>query len=436
MMTRLRQITAWIQNKITHWLHIDLTKKSQRNGYYLIVEIFFATFLSAAASFNAAYAIRLGAADENISFMTSIPALIAVIISIPAGKILQNTSRKKSLLVYALGIHRSGYLLIVFAPFLQRLGLNSGALVTWMLILFMLPAQFFNIGFTSLTATIIKPEQRAAVFSFRNQIFFAVSALGAFLFGFWLDAVVFPLNYQIMYAAGFLISLISLFYVKKLELPERPKTEQKPLKETVSLQQRFHNLIKDFRDNPQFLRFNINTLLMDFGMWAIAPLFTIYYVNDLGATESWLGLLTTLGSLANIFGFGLGRKFVNRLGRTKVLFYTALLRPIYPLVVAFFPNLTAIILVSAITGILMPGLSLSHYSLMLDSTPNDKRDQFTAYYTMFQNISVFIAPLIGAAVLQLAGYKITFLIFGFIRLLGGLMWRILPVTQPEVNEKE
>ncbi len=433
----LKKIQSWLQNTITHWLHIDLTKKSQRNGYYLIVEIFFATFLSAAASFNAAYAIRLGAGDEHISLMTSIPAIIAVLISIPAGQMLQRSSRKKTLLVRALALHRSGYLLILIAPFLSAFNLNRGAVVAWVLILFMLPAHFFNIGFTSLTATVIKPAQRAAVFSLRNQIFFAVSSILSFLFGIWLDAIIFPLNYQIMYGFGFLVATVGLIYLNRVEVPEQPKTEApQKKKEPLSLKQRISLLANDFRDNPQFLRFNINTFLMDFGLWAVVPIFTVYYVNELGAGESWLGLLATFGSLTNIFGFGVWRKILNRHERKKVLLFTALMRPIFPIVVAIFPNLTAIMIINTVLGLVMPGLGLSHYSLLLDATPNDRRDQFTAYYTMFQNVSVFIAPLVGAAVLQLVGYRATFVIFGIVRLIGGLMWRILPVIDPEEEKQK
>lgn len=430
----LKNIQFRIQQRLTHWLHIDLNKKSQRNGYFLIIEIFFATFLSAAASFNAAYAIRLGAGDEHISYLTSIPALIAVLISIPAGKWLQNTRHKKTLLVRALAIHRAGFLVILLAPYLTFFNLNHGAIVAWILIAFMLPAQFFSIGFTSLTATVIKPGQRAAVFSFRNQIFFAVSAICSFLFGLWLEAIVFPLNYQVMYAVSFLIALLSVFYLKKLEIPEQQRSTPATDKKQKNIRKRITTLFTDFRENPEFLRFNINTFLMDFGLWAIAPLFTVYYVNQLGANESWLGLLATFGSLANILGFGLWRKIINRHGLKPVLLFTSLLRPIYPMVVAFFPNLTAIIIVSAVTGLLMPGLSMSHYSLMLDATPNDKRDQFTGYYTMFQNLSVFIAPLVGTLVAQWLGYRVTFFVFGVMRLAGGLMWRFLPVK--DLNPQE
>ena len=433
------QTPALLQKKFTQWLHIDLTRKTQRNGYYLIIEILFATFLSAAASFNAAYAIRLGAGDEQISFLASIPALIAVIIAIPVGTWLQRTAGKKSLIMRSLALHRAGFVIIALVPFLSSLNLNRGTMVVWLLILFTIPAQVFNIGFVSLTATVIRPEQRAAVFSLRNQIFFAVNSLCSFLFGLWLDTVVFPLNYQVMYFASFLLSLVSIFYLMKIEFRERaytslkaqPAEKPKTKLPALNVRQRILKLVSDFRASPTFLRFNINTILMDFGLWAVIPIFTVFYINELKATEGWLGLLAATGSITNIIGFGIGRKLITRYGRNKVLFYTSLLRPLFPLVVAIFPNLTAILILNMALGILMPGLGLSHFSLMLDATPDERRDEYTAYYTMFQNISVFVAPLVGALIYSLVGYTITFLIFAAVRLLGGLAWFVFPLRELE-----
>ena len=432
-MNNFKKVQSGIEKTITHWLHIDLSNDSQRNGYYLILEIFFATFLSAAAAFNSAYAIRLGAGDEQISLLTSIPALFAVIISIPAGRFLEKSTKRKTLLLRLLFIHRLGYLAIVFVPFFQALNLDTGSLVVWTLILFTLPAHVFNIGFTALSAKVLHPNQRGAVFSLRNQIFFAVSSICSFLLGFWLDAIIFPLNYQLMYGVTFLIATISLIFLNKLDVPEDRKSDGKKKKREPI---RLKTLIEDFRQNPQFTRFSINTFIMDFGLWAIIPLFTVYYVNELGATESWLGLLGAFGSVTNIIGFGVWNRIVNRYGRDKVLLFTSLLRPIFPFVVAVFPNLTAIMLVNAVTGLLMPGLSVSHYSMLMDAIPNDRRDQFTAYFTMFSNASVFLGPLVGAAVAQVADYRVTFLIFGGLRLIGGLMWRFLPVNVKAQEELE
>lgn len=427
-LTNLIQVSS-LKELLLRFLHLTTETTDQRNAYYMVVEIFFSTFLNAAATFNAAYAIRLGASDAQISYLTSIPALIAILISIPAGNILQKTARKKNLIIGSLALHRAGYILVALVPWLQFLNISQSMLVVIFLIIFMVPIQFYNVGWTSLTAVLIKENQRTAVFSLRNQIYFTVNGISAFLFGLWLSAVAFPLNYQIMYLFTFGLSVISLIYLMKIEIPnteDKPKSNQEK-RTPKSIKKRVANTITELRANPQFLRFSINTFVMNFGLWAIAPFFTIFYVKELGASDAWLGILIAFNSVANIIGFGLWRKLIQKYGRKKILMFTSLLRPIYPIIVALSQNLPAIIIVSAVTGLLMPGLNLSHYNLLLTITPGDRRDEFTAYYTTFQNISVFLSPLLGALVILWVGYPITFLIFAGVRLLGGLMWRILPI---------
>lgn len=427
-LTNLIQVSSF-KELLLRFLHLTTETTDQRNAYFMVVEIFFATFLNAAATFNAAYAIRLGASDAQISYLTSIPALIAILISIPAGNILKKTAQKKKLIIGSLALHRAGFVLVALVPWLQFFNIPQSTLVVIFLILFMIPAQFFNVGWTSLTAVLVKEDQRAAVFSLRNQIYFTINGVCAFLFGLWLSAVAFPLNYQIMYLFTFGLSIISLIYLMKLEVPDKERKSKiiKERRTLKSIKKRIVATIDALKANPQFLRFSINTFVMDIGFWAIAPFFTIFYVKELGASDAWLGVLIAFASVANIIGFGLWRKLIQKYGRRKILMYTAMLRPIFPIIVALSQNLPAIIAVSAATGLVMPGLNLSHYNLLLTITPDDHRDEFTAYYTTFQNVSVFLSPLLGALVIRWVGYPITFLIFAGVRLFGGLMWRILPI---------
>ncbi|NSW53645.1 MAG: MFS transporter [Anaerolineae bacterium] len=421
-----------LEQRLLSFLHINKENRDDRNAYYMVVEIFWATFLGAATAFNAAYALRLGSSDEEVNFLTSIPALIAILVSIPAGRILQKAAHKKRLVMSSIALHRMGYLLIALVPWLKFLNLPQSTLVVVMLIVFTIPAQFFNIGFISIQAEIISEERRGAVFSMRNQVFSAVRAVAVFLLGLWLDAVVFPLNYQLMYLVTFLICLLSTWYLVKLEVPERksapaPAVDIPTRKQQKPLGQRIQETLGDLRQNPQFLRFTINTFVMDIGLWAIIPLFTIYFVNDLGATDAWLGTSNAAMSVANIIGFSIGKLIMQRFGRKKTLQYLSLLRPVYPLVVGLTGDLTAILVISTITGVIMPGMDLSHYSLLLTITPPDKREEYTALYSTILNVSVFVSPLIGTAIAAVLGAATTILIFAGVRLIGALMWTIFPI---------
>ena len=145
-------------------------------------------------AFNGAYALRLGATNEDIGLLTSLPSLLAVLISIPVGRFLQTRVRRKPWIVYSLLMHRAGFLLVALVPFLKLLGLNlnSGTLVVAVLILISAPASFFNIGWIPMLADVIPEDRRAAVFSARNITANATTSVCVFLFGQWLNRADFP----------------------------------------------------------------------------------------------------------------------------------------------------------------------------------------------------------------------------------------------------
>ncbi|MBN2047380.1 MAG: MFS transporter [Anaerolineaceae bacterium] len=428
------------QDLLWHYLQVDMERENDRNAFYLIVEIFWATFLSAAAAFNSAYALRLGASDQSISFLTSFPALIAVIVSFPAARILRNSSNKKRLLMNSLFLTRLAYVLVALAPWFKFLPINPGVLVVIFLILGAIPGQLFNIGFIPLQAEAVSEESQSAVISLRNQIFSAAHSICVFLFGLWLDAVIFPLNYQLMYLVTFAITLLSSFYLAKVSWPRqkteeelRGEAEKKALqkKEKRSMGERLRRASASIKEQPDFIRFTVNTMVMDGGFWIVAPLFTILYVNELGATDSWLGASASIGSITTVVGFSIWRKIMGRWGTHKTLTVSAFIRISGPVFAAFYPNLTAILIWSGVFGLLIPGLSLSHYRTFLRATPAENREDYIALYSFINNISIVILPLIGMAVSELIGIQTTLILSIGVRLIGALMWVIFPIKDYE-----
>ena len=139
---------------IYSFFHIDIKSKNDRNAVYLVAEIFFASIMSAASAFNSAYAIHLAASNSQIGLLSSLPALLALIISIPAGKLLQSKVKQKPIILWALGINRISMVMIALIPFLPA-GNAKGLLVVTILIVMSAPASFFNVGFIPMLADVI-----------------------------------------------------------------------------------------------------------------------------------------------------------------------------------------------------------------------------------------------------------------------------------------
>ena len=428
-------VQRWsLKRLLSRYLHLDLNKRADRNAYYLVAEVFWAAFLNAAASFNVAYALRLDASDQMVGYLSSIPSLFAIFLSIPVGQWVQRTKNKHRLLVTSLGVFRLGFVAIALVPWLNLFKVPDGTLVVILLILFAVTQRPMIIGFTPLMSSVLPVEKQAPVISARMQILSAVQSLCVFLFGIWLDKIIFPLNYQLMYFFAFGLSIISTLLIAKIERPEKENRPKPDATEKVSAKERIKKLLKVAKDNPIFVRYTINVLCMDFGMWVTSPLFSIYYVKTLGASDGWLGTMSSLHNVAAIVGYSLWRPIVKRVGAQKLLRYTALLRPIWPLAIALAPNLTFILGVGVVWGLLVPGIGLPSQSTFLQVMPPEAREEAQSLHSTIQNASMFISPLLGIAIAEAIGIPTTLLIFAGVRLIGSLMWTINPITTEKTKK--
>lgn len=421
-----------LKGLLARYLHLNLNKKEDRNAYYLVAEIFWAAFLNAAASFNVAYALRLDASDEMVGYLSSIPALFAIFLSIPIGKWVQRTKNKQRLLITSLALFRLGFVAIALVPWLNILNFPDGTVVIILLILFNVMQRPMIIGFSPMMSAVLPIQKQAPVISARMQVHSAVHSVTVFLFGLWLDRIVFPLNYQTMYFFAFGLSIISTILLAKIERPEEESAveaeeeleqEVEPeKKEKVSLLKRLEKSWQIARDNPMLRRFMINTLCFNFGMWVTMPLFGIYFINEMGASDGWLGTASSLHNVAVILGYSIWRPIVKRIGAKKLLKYTAQMRLLWPLSIALAPNLTWILIIHIVWGVLVPGIGLTHSSVFLQVLPEDAREEGQALHSTIQNSALFVAPLLGVWISEQIGIPTTLLIFSGVRLLGSLMW--------------
>lgn len=410
-------------------LHIDPANQNDRDLFYLVLEIFWASILNAVVTFNGAFAVRLGSSSTVIGLLTSAPALLAIMISIPAGRFLKARKQIKSWTLWTLGIYRAGFLLVAIIPLLPKMGIPLGELVVLSLVIITIPAHFFNVGFLPMMAMVIPEERRPAVFAARNIVFNASLSVCTFLFGFWLSYIQFPQNYQILYVFGFATSMVSMYYLVKIRVPEQ--IPQPVVKKKEPIQKKLDSFRQAIARNPGFFQITLNTLLHGSGLWAATPLYILYYVRILGAPDSWVGLLGTIGSVATIAGWTIWRSVMNRWGDQKTLKRTIILLGLFPVLVACVPSLPIILVIAGINGLVVPGVNISHLNTLLRVTPDHNRAEYTAIYMTVANIGAFIFPLIGVAVSDQIGLVPTLICCGILSILGSSSFWWMPVQKGE-----
>jgi MFS family permease len=421
---------------------LDLAKPNDRNAWFLILEIFWASMLASAATFNAAFALRLGATNSQVGFLTSIPALMAVLVSIPAGRFLNTKTRRKPWILGSLVLYRSVYLLIALLPFLGFSETVLAAVVISLIVSFSGLAHFFNVGWIPLLSDVVPERNRAAVFSARNIIYNISMSVCGFLFGLWLEKVIFPTNYQILYAFGFITSLLSFYFLLKVQVPDSTVSSQTrdrtrfDSKGFLQLGHTWTEIKQVISNNKGFVRITTNTLMHGIGIWMVGPLYILHYVRNLGATEAWLGLNGTVLTSATILGFAFWRWLMGRWGEPVTLKRTILWVGFYPILVGLLPSLSLILIATAINGIMVPGVNLSHFNTLLKVTPEENRPGYTAAYMTIANLGAFVCPLIGVALADHFGIIHTMIGCGILCVLGSTAFWIWPVqsAQPQLIE--
>ena len=419
---RIRLRGATLQGRIDH------------NIWYLYVEVFWAAMLSAAASFNATYAVRLGASNTMIGWLSSVPALLAVFLLVPSARFLERKTQRAPWIWGSLFIARLGYGLIAVLPWLITGHRAEG--IVGLLIAISIPSTFFSAGFNPLLADVVPERDRARVFANRNIIAGITIAILTFLTGRWLEAAAnihwaaFPVNYQAVYIVGFLASVISSIYLLKIRVPES-KIVARPPRQRLSLTQ-----IKGMLgQNRYFARIIINTLLFGFGDWLISPLYIIFFLRHLNATDGWVGLNSTLANIGVIIGYAFWQRLIYKWGDARTLLTTIPLSASYAFLVSLFPNLTAILVWGVLINIINPGVNLSHFNILLKLCPDERRASYIAFYSSMMNVGAFIGPLIGVALSKTLDIRLLLIIGGSIRLLGAAMFHVFPIQVEIRNEK-
>lgn len=408
------------------------------------MEAFLAPFTGIAGAFTGAYAIRLGASNTLIGLMNSLPSLLVILVSIPFGRIVQTSPRKMLWVLGGISLYRISYMLFALAPAFAGSPVDPAVFFVVMFSLAAIPIQFFNIGTVGLMIDLVPEKDRAAVFTNRSLISSLVSIAGVFLAGIWLSQHEFPVNYQVLFLVCGFLAFTNLFAWLGMHFPTQAEaktwqveTVNVPhLSEDIQLNKptrglglggHLQELTLVFRGQPVFTRFMINTLLLNIGLWLVGPLYVLYTVRELGASDAWIGLSSTVASISSLIGLILGRRLMEKWGDVLAQRRLVLLMGLYPLLISLSPSLNVILVVGGIYNLFTPGFSLANYSLWLKTIPAQRREDATAVYNTAMSIGPAIFPLVGVAISERLGISTTLMICGLLALAGSLsfwIWKI------------
>ena len=373
-------------------------------------------------AFLPVFLARLGADSTLLGWLSSAPALIAMLSLLPGAMIAERHSDQVRVRVVCARLVRAAYLLCGIAPFILSTRLLPLALVgLWAIKT--LPEAAGIPAWTAVMSQAISPQRRAQLNGTRWALLSLVSALSSAGFGLLLDRITFPLNYQVVFLISFVLGGLDPMAFARIKVPPLERTEASLSR---NLLQRLVAYFGPIIHHKPFLVLMVATVLYRIALNLPAPLFSLFWVNDLRAPDTLIGLRGTVGFSALVVGYTYWGRSANRMGHRKVLIISALGLAFYPVLTALSPTSVWLLPAAVIWGLTASGIDVGLFDLMLAIMPTKRQPLFAAVYSIMGNAAAFVGPLLGALLAMNTSVANALLIAGVAQLATTIPFLLLP----------
>lgn len=430
----LRRVTQHLGLLRHGFAHPDptdvVTPEERHNSRILLWEAPFTNVaFGSVANFFALFAIQLGGSNAVVGWLTSGPAVVNMLWPLPSARIIQRLGNYPRTLALSAFFHRLPIIAMAGIPFLPP------AWRTWAIValttLSALPATIWGASFQTACGEMFHPRHLARVVGERWAVMSIVGIAASLLLGKMLDLIPFPLNFQVLFAGLGLLTLVSVWFVLQLRIP----LCQEGTSTSVSMEENAAPPAPWWQTYRQFVLYEVGVFIAYLAMFAAVPLFRIYWVRDLGATGTWIGILTAAYSAGGLLGYTFWGRW-NRPEREQRGMLIASLGILagYPLLTVAFHLLVPLVPVMFFAGFMGGGNELIIFNRTVELSPRRTRPAFVAVHQMIANAAAFFAPLASTSLANIFGARWVLMgsgIFGLIAtgLLCWLGWASLPKGQ-------
>ncbi len=420
----------------------------QHNAHQLYGDVFgYGLMAGSTLAFLPVYFARLGGSSFQVALLTAAPAVMNLLLSMPAVGWLHNRSLLRTTFDLII-LNRLCYLPFLFLPWFFAPNTEIWIMVA-LTVVAQLPGTVINVSFNAMLADMIPPEHRAQVVGGRNALT-GLSMLGtSLLCGWLLDRLPFPFNYQVVFAVGLLGLGISSLYLARLrdsfgQTPHRrlpllawpaaglarmvviaraagrtlfPPGGRPPL--------RLGALVRvDLLRGP-FGLFLLSYFLFYTFQYVPVPLLPLFWVNDLRLSDGVISLGNGVFHLCMLAASLSLARVATRFGPHRVLIVGAALYGLNPLLNALTYNVP-LFLVSMFVGGIGWGFAAGTLATrLMDRVPAHDRPAHMALYNLALFLGVLVGSFSGSLLAGLVGlresmYISTALRFGALLLL--MLW--------------
>lgn len=394
----------------------DIKQTEDRNFMHLVMDVvWFGLALTATARFLSVFAIRLGATPAEQGLLVGLQGLVmgfATLLAVPWRNRFQTTIEAINLPGF---FFRFWFLLPVFTPFFPQP--------------FQVPWLLFSVAFTGIgqgiAGSLFLMHMREAVGDERVNVLtsrrFAAMNIGlcvtALAFGWMLTALPFPVNYQIMFGAAFLFSMVSQWHVMKTKTlyPVNMSAPVQVENAPALPAQRVWQL-------PGWGVVIAACLITHLAFLSVNAVIPMVLVDTMKADEAFMGVFGLIELVGGILAGLTGEWFLRHMSPRRLTGVAVGMTAVTPLVIAFAPTLNFALGGAILNGMGWTLVAIGLFAILVERTPSQLMHRATPLYQQMLAIGTFVGPLIGSTLAGTELNLLTVLLIGAgLRLVGGLL---------------
>lgn len=396
----------------------DSSPVQRRNFINVQIDAIGIGLANAASPFLPVFLTRLGATNNQIGLLTSMPGITGLMLAVFIGQFLQ---RQRNIIPWFSGsriLVISAYVLTGLVPFFIPQQYQIPAILgVWALAT--IPQTALAVCFSVVMNLVAGPHHRYDLMSRRWSILGITTALTAAIAGQVLIRLKFPFNYQFVFIALSIGGLISYYFSSRIRLPEiTPPVETG--KHSLSGQGRDYARLVG--QNPEFVRFSIKRFVFLFGTLIATPIFPLYYVKVANASDAWIGLISTAQTAVLVFGYFFWTRQHRARGSRFVLLWATFALAIYPALVSLTDQVQIIALLAGLAGIFQAGIDLVFFDELMKTVPVEFSATFVSLSQSLTYAASIFAPLVGTQLSGVLGLGGVLMLSAVIRLSGFLLF--------------
>ncbi|MBI5052549.1 MAG: MFS transporter [Chloroflexi bacterium] len=384
---------------------------------------------SAASQFLPVFLTRLGATNFQVGLLTSMPGFTGLIFSIFVGRFLQ--TRKKIIPWFSAArlMVVSAYAMTgVVTLLIPRDYQVAAILAIWAVVT--LPQITVNVAFSVVMNAVAGPNGRYALMSRRWTILGVTTAIVATIAGQVLDRIGFPLNYQVVFIGLSAGGLISYYFSNQLVIPDNVAAAAEV--KTSGLRERLAGSVSDILSERDFVRFSLQRFVFLSGNALGLPLFPIYYVREIQASDAWIGIINTAATAVVLLGYTLWVRTSQWRGSRFVLLASTFGMSLYPALMAFTHQVELVAFYAALGGFFQCGIDLVFFDELMKVVPQNRSAIFVSIAQSMQYLATILAPLIGTALASTSiGVGGALLVSAAVRFAGFLLFALWVKQKPK-----